>query len=159
MRNAQCHFAVAQRAYCAQYYRRCTTQQTMSNSNSPLTADVERLTCDIISLLQSGRFDLSTEKALQRDIETLLAQRNLPFKREHRLSPEDVPDFIVEPGVVIECKIRGRHAKMAIYKQLQRYAQHEGVLSIILASNVSMGLPPAIGSTPIYAASLSRGWL
>lgn len=61
--------------------------------------------------------------------------------------------------MVIECKMRNKSKKMDIFKQLTRYATYPEVTSIILASNVSMGLPPEIDGKPLYAASLSHGWI
>jgi hypothetical protein len=42
---------------------------------------------------------------------------------------------------------------------LCRYAEHPEVKALILASNVSMGLPEEINGKPVFAASLSAGWI
>ena len=105
---------------------------------------------------------------MQSDIAAALMAADIPFEREYRLSAEDIPDFLIPcpraltQWVAIECKLKGRGGaprKIDIYRQLERYAQHPEVAAVILASNLSMGLPPEIGSTPVYAASLSKGWL
>lgn len=114
---------------------------------------------DIVRYLQSCRFDLSTEKHLQHDIEQALLKKRLSFEREKRLSERDIPDFFVKGGVVIECKMRNKARKIDIFKQLSRYATYPEVKSIVLASNISMGLPSEINGKPIFAASLSRGWM
>lgn len=114
---------------------------------------------DIVRLLRSCRFDLSTEKHLQDDVEKAFTAQGIPFEREKRLSPEDIPDFLVAGSIVVECKMRNKSRKIAIYNQLTRYAKSDQVTDIILASNVSMGLPEEIKGKPVYAASLSAGWL
>jgi hypothetical protein len=113
----------------------------------------------IVRLLQQCRFDLSTEKRLQADVETALTDSGIAFEREKHLSARDIPDFFVEGGIVVECKMRNKSKKTAIFDQLCRYAEHPEVSALILASNVSMGLPSEIDGKPLYAASLSRGWL
>lgn len=47
----------------------------------------------IVRLIQSGRFDLSSEKRLQSDIETLFLAKGVDFQREARLGDGDIPDF------------------------------------------------------------------
>ncbi|ODP35094.1 hypothetical protein [Pandoraea sp. ISTKB] len=113
----------------------------------------------LVRLLQQHRFDLSTEKHLQAEIEDVLLKAGITFEREKRLSAGDIPDFLVAGGVVVECKIRDKSRKIEVFKQLQRYAQHPSVSAIVLASNMAMGLPPDINGKPVYAASLSRGWI
>jgi len=114
---------------------------------------------DIVRLLQRCRLDLSTEKHLQGGVAQALTDAGIPFEREKRLSEHDIPDFVVEGGVAIECKMRHKARKLDVYKQLCRYAEHEEVTALVLASNISMGLPAEINGKPLYAASLSRGWM
>ena len=113
----------------------------------------------IVRLLQGHRFDLSTEKHLQAGIELALQQAGFNFQREKRLSARDIPDFLVAGGVVVECKMKHKTRKVEVFKQIERYAAHQEVKSIIVASNFTMGLPESILGKPIYAASLSRGWI
>lgn len=113
----------------------------------------------LVRMLQGCRLDLSSEKHLQEGIELALRNNDVIFEREKRLSPRDIPDFLAEGGIVIECKMRNKTKKMAIYQQISRYAACEEVTAIILASNVSMGLPSEINGKPVYAASISAGWL
>jgi len=113
----------------------------------------------VVRLLQRSRLDLSTEKHLQEDVERTLQAAGIIFEREKRLSAKDIPDFLVAGGVVIECKMRNKSKKVDVYKQLSRYATYPEVSAIILASNVSMGLPPSIDEKPVFAACLSHGWI
>ena len=113
----------------------------------------------VVSLLERYQFDLSTEKHLQAGVETAFIENGLVFEREKRLSARDIPDFILEGGIVVECKLRGKSRKIDVYQQLLRYAQHQDVSTIVLASNSVMGLPDEMHGKPVYAASLSMGWI
>jgi len=113
----------------------------------------------VVRLLQRCRLDLSSEKHLQEGIERALKDSGIAFEREKRLSPQDIPDFLVEGGIAIECKMRNKARKIAIYQQLSRYAAYPEVSAIVLAANLSMGLPAEINGKPVYKASLSAGWL
>lgn len=113
---------------------------------------------DIIRLIESSRFDLSNEKRVQAGIESVLSSAGFVFTREKQLSAQDIPDFFIEDGTVIECKLRPAQ-KMKVFKQLARYAGYDNVTSIILASNVSMTLPVLICEKPAFMASISRGWM
>lgn len=113
---------------------------------------------DVVRLLQRGRFDLSSEKQLQEGIQDVFISAGFPFKREYRLTAREIPDFFVHDAIAIECKVKGAK-KMDIYRQLCRYAEHPDVKILVLASNVSMGLPTDINQKPVLVASLSRGWL
>lgn len=127
---------------------------------SEIQQQVESATAvGIVRLLQRHRFDLSTEKHLQAGVEQALTAAGVAFEREKRLSDRDIPDFLVAGGVVVECKMKNKARKIDVFKQIERYAAHSAVSAIILASNISMGLPPEINGKPVYAASLSRGWI
>lgn len=121
-------------------------------------ADASAIAIQLVRLIQCYRLDLSTEKRLQADLADALERANITFEREKHLSDRDIPDFLVAGGVVIECKMHCAR-KIAIYRQLCRYAEHPAVRAIIMASNVSMGLPSSINGKPVFVASLSRGWL
>ncbi len=112
----------------------------------------------IMALVRRHRFDLSDEKRLQADLESVLTLSGFPFVREKRLSARDIPDFLVLDSVAVECKLRGAR-KMDVYRQLVRYSEHDTVQALIFVSNVSMGLPKEINGKPLYSAQLSQGWL
>ena len=113
---------------------------------------------EIVRLIEAHRFDLSDEKRMQGQLAEVLSAHRMPFEREKRLSVRDIPDFLVDGGIAIECKMRSAR-KMDVYKQLCRYAEHADVRCLVLVSNLSMGLPPDINGKPIYSAKLSRGWM
>lgn len=120
---------------------------------------MEHVAVEIVRLLQRHRFDLSTEKHLQEGVQKAFDAAGVSFEREKRLSSTDIPDFFVKGGIVVECKMRKKAKKMEVYRQLSRYAEHKEVTTIILASNLSIGLPAEIQGKPVYSASLSHGWL
>jgi hypothetical protein len=111
---------------------------------------------DIKEIIERNRLPLNDEKVTQTAIANALELAGLVFEREVRLSEADIVDFMVG-SVAIEVKIKG--AKAAIYRQLERYAAHECVTSILLVSSRSMHLPALINGKPTLVASLSRGWL
>lgn len=113
----------------------------------------------LVQMIRRCRFDLSCEKRLQAEMEQLLTARGIAFEREKRLCEADIPDFLVDGQIVVECKMRGKARKIEVYTQLCRYAAHADVRAIVLATNMSMGLPDAINGKPVYLASLSSGWL
>lgn len=121
-------------------------------------SNVETHAVALVRLIQRLRLDLSSEKQVQEQIEQALSAEGIVFEREKRLSPLDIPDFLIESGIVVECKMR-RARKMDIYRQLRRYATYPEVRALILASNLVMGLPPELNGKPVFAASLSRGWI
>lgn len=117
-----------------------------------------QLVPELVRLIQRHRFDLSNEKSMQAQLAEVLEANHIEFVREKPLSERDTPDFIVAGGIVIECKMRSAR-KMDVYRQLCRYAEHKEVAVLVLATNLSMGLPSEIGGKPAFFASLSRGWL
>lgn len=129
---------------------------TVAQPSDP--SNVETDAAAVVRLIQRLRLDLSSEKQVQAQIEQALSAEGIVFEREKRLSPQDIPDFLIEGGIVVECKMRGAR-KMDIYRQLRRYAAYPEVRALILASNLVMGLPPELNGKPVYAASLSRGWV
>ncbi|KND57250.1 hypothetical protein BVER_00553c [Candidatus Burkholderia verschuerenii] len=144
--------------------KRLLPQTTDRNRGVVLESEAQRpvessIAVDIVRLLQRHRFDLSTEKRLQSGVEQALTEAGFEFEREKRLSDQDIPDFLVAGGIAVECKMRNKARKIDIYKQIERYASHAAITAIVLASNVSMGLPEEINGKAIYAASLSRGWI
>jgi len=78
---------------------------------------------------------------------------------EKRLNATDIPDFFIEGGIAVECKMKDKAKKMAVYAQVRRYAGHPEVKAIILATNISMGFPEQIEGKPVFLASLSAGWM
>jgi threonine synthase len=110
--------------------------------------------------LQLQPFSVAQEKQTQIEVERFLKQKGYRFEREIRLSEKDIPDFLVHTergGIIIEVKTR--FARRAIYRQLERYAEHEKVHGLILLTGTSMKLPQEIKGKPSLVASLGAGWL
>ena len=110
--------------------------------------------------IQRAPISLSTETKAQIDIHTALTKARLSFDREFRLSAEDRIDFIGRDdcsGIGIEVKISG--SSRAIFRQIERYAEHEEVRALVLATNRAMRLPDTINGKPVVVASLGGGWL
>lgn len=112
----------------------------------------------IARLIGSARCALSTEKAAQADIEAVLRGAGLPFEREARLGPGDIPDFIVGGAIVIEVKLRSTTRKN-IGRQLERYAAYHQVKGLLLVSNIATRLPDTINGKPLLSASLGAAWV
>lgn len=75
-------------------------------------------------------------------------------RREVELVKGDIIDFMVGP-IGVEVKIKGQ--RRAIYRQCERYCEHACVGSLVLATNVAMGMPETINGKPVFVASLGRG--
>lgn len=116
----------------------------------------EVLAARITTLLRSLRCDLSDEKRTQEDIAFALTANGMAFTREASLSSHERVDFLIG-GLALEIKLRS--AKMGVYRQLQRYAKHEAVKAVMLASNMAMGLPAEIEGKPAYFVSLGAAWI
>lgn len=112
----------------------------------------------IIRVMRTYSFPLSDEKAAQAAIAGALDTAAIRYEREVRLGDGDVIDFMFDGGLGMEVKLRGA-GRMAIWRQLERYARHDSVKALLLASNTAMGLPATILGKPAYYHSLGRNWL
>lgn len=92
-------------------------------------------------LLGRFHFRQHSERALQDGIEVVLAGAGIPFRREHALSPRDRPDFFVDGAVCVEVKIGGSASE--VFRQLERYAEHEEVEVILLVTTRRQHVVPA----------------
>lgn len=110
-----------------------------------------------LSALRSTRFPLSDEKRLQAAISDAFTATGIEHEREVRLSDKDIIDFLLPGGLGIEVKIKG--GKREIYFQVQRYAQHDQITALILATNVPMGFPPLVNGKPVYVHNFAMAWL
>lgn len=111
----------------------------------------------VVGALRKKRFILSDEKDLQNQIAEALHATAIDHQREVIIGARERVDFMVPDGIAIEVKIKG--GKLAIFRQLKRYAESELVNEIILLSSVSMGLPSTINGKPAHFVSLGEQWL
>lgn len=108
--------------------------------------------------LSSFTYDWMTERELQDHVAAILAPR-YPAQRERALSARDRPDFLVDIGgltIAVEVKIAG--ARNAVLRQLGRYAAHDEIAAIVLASGkrtLLAGIPSHLHSKPITVALLA----
>lgn len=111
----------------------------------------------LIHVIHRSKVSLTDEKITQVQVAEILRENEIPYIREHRLSGDDIVDFLIDDNLAVEIKLKGQ--KRAIFRQLKRYATHDQVKGIILLTGVSMGLPEEIEGKPTFIGSLSRGWL
>lgn len=107
---------------------------------------------DIAILISGARYRLGHEKLLQDDVEAMFRRAAIPFTREHILGPADRVDFLVDGRIAVELKINA--AKRQIFRQMERYAMHDCVEELVLASACAVGLPPRINGKPVFVVSL-----
>lgn len=113
-----------------------------------------------IAALGSHRHRGVGEKQIQDSVERVLAHAGLEFVRECVLSPADRPDFLLTGGVVVEVKMKA--PRSPVLMQLGRYATHEQVSALVLASpsyTVVAGLPDRIHGKPLTGVQLPGGGL
>lgn len=111
----------------------------------------------ILKCLSAHRFSLSDEKETQAEIAQALDMYGIHFKREHRLDPRSIIDFMHPEGTGTEIKLKG--SKMAIYRQMERYAEFDVIKRLILVTNVPTGFPKELIGKPVYVLNLSKAWL
>ena len=112
----------------------------------------------IFTTLASQRFPISTEALLQEAMHAHLVLSGIEAEREIVLSQGNRIDiFIASAGVGIECKIKG--SKREIYRQVERYCEHDQIEALILATNVAMGMPAEVCGKPVYVLNLAKAWL
>jgi len=111
----------------------------------------------IFDALSGNSFTLSSEKNVQQEMWEIFKQEGFKARREYRLSPRDIVDFLIDDEIAVEVKIGGGAEKT--FRQCERYVQYEKVKAFILATNKSMGFPEEINGKPCYYFSLSRGML
>lgn len=109
----------------------------------------------LVDLLTTHRFTYTCEEDLQRGVETVLKENDLPYVREARLSSTDRPDFLVENSIAVELKVKG--SPNHVMRQLMRYVHHEKVKAVVLVTTKSShrSIPMSLGGKPIYIAYLN----
>lgn len=113
----------------------------------------------IASLIQGIRINVTNEAMAQDGIHIALRHALPDIRREVRLSPEDRVDLMAG-SVAIEVKVKSRQSRREILKQLERYAQHDEVEAIVLATAAAWpGNIAELNGKPLVIASLTRGWL
>lgn len=96
------------------------------------------------------------EADLHRMIGAQLAACGFSFRHEAFLAPGCRIDYLVG-DVGLEIK-KGKPRAALVEQQLRRYAQSEGVASLIVVSWQSVRLPRSIAGKPVYGLALSQLW-
>ncbi|MEX5600717.1 hypothetical protein [Pseudophaeobacter sp. C1-32P7] len=126
----------------------------MSGKNTQRT-QAERM----VRVIESSRVNVTNEAAAQDAIHVALQRTGLDIAREVRLSARDRID-ILSGGVGIEVKVKSRQSRREIFKQLERYAEHDEVQALVLATAAAWpGNISEVKGKPLLVASLTRGWL
>lgn len=108
----------------------------------------------VVRVLRDHIF-VGDEKRIQGRIETIFAGAGLEFEREFRLSERDRPDFFVGGRIAVEVKLKT--PRRLVLRQLGRYAEHDKVEAIVLASTsftTLQGMGLIIHGVPVYPAIL-----
>lgn len=111
----------------------------------------------IATVISGTRINLTTEAAAHMDVLAALAAADIPHESEVYLSGADRIDVLCG-AVGIEIKVG--HSRRSIWRQLQRYAAHEAIEALVLATGTAF--PANLGDVdgvPLAVADLSRGWL
>ena len=105
---------------------------------------------DLDALLLRHVFRFTNERDLQDGIALALTAASIPFTREHRLGTTDRVDFLIAPGIAVEIKVDG--SLMALLRQVQRYASHASVQSIVAIGTPAWltKLPVEISGNPLH---------
>jgi hypothetical protein len=113
---------------------------------------------ELVGLLESVRFDISSESRFQDGVQRVLSEKGIAFKREVSLSGKDRVDFMVD-DIAIELKVEG--GVNAILRQLQRYAQSPQVKQIILLTcrTKHSSITRILSGKPVHVALFQLGLL
>lgn len=106
----------------------------------------------VAGFLRQARYRMGAEALLHDDVERHLKAGAIPYEREHRLGPGERLDFLIANRVAVELKIRAQ--RKAIYRQLERYAQHDIVYGLVLVTASALGMPKEINRKPVYVVQL-----
>lgn len=99
----------------------------------------------IVSLLPKYSYRFANEVALHEGLAEVLDTAGIPFVREFVAGPQDRFDFLIEPGIVIEAKIKGSMPQAL--RQIGRYAARADVAAVVLVTTRHWGqvaFPPTL---------------
>jgi hypothetical protein len=113
----------------------------------------------IAALIHGTRINVTNEALAQDGIHLALRNALPDIRREVRLSSRDRVDLMAG-AVAVEVKVKSRQNRREILKQLERYAEHDEVKAIVLATAAAWpGDISELNGKPLVVASLTRGWL
>ena len=109
---------------------------------------------DVIAAVNAWQYNHDDEYQLQDGIGAALDAAGIGYTREHRLTDKDRVDFLA--GTVgIEIKVAGD--KMALARQLQRYAHHPSIehLVVVTTRRAHRGVHNAVfDGVPVHVVHL-----
>ena len=109
----------------------------------------------LTQILSAARFDCQDELACQEQIERLLAEKGVGYRREHHLSQGNIIDFYFpRSGLGLEVKVFKRWSKREVYRQVERYCSHDELNGLLLATAKAQGLPYSIHGKPVLVHQL-----
>ncbi|OEH86050.1 hypothetical protein BHU72_14565 [Desulfuribacillus stibiiarsenatis] len=116
----------------------------------------------IIKLLKQLRLPVTTsEFDIQYEIKRILDQNNVEYEKEKVLAPRNRVDFFIytgdNTGIIIEVK-KGKPNRNLVIDQLERYAQFESVLAVILVCDNRVKVPEKINGKTCVSIGLNRLW-
>lgn len=118
-------------------------------------ADAVAIADHVVAVLGRRIYRAARETALQDGIEQVLQEHAFRVQREFRLTSCDRPDFLIDGCVVVEVKMRASGS--SVLAQLARYAAHERVKALVVAtprlSSLS-GMPAEIFGVPVRVVAL-----
>lgn len=106
------------------------------------------------SVVPHFRFSFQNERGLQDQVEELLKLGRWNYSREHRLSPQDRPDFLIPfdgaDSVALEVKLGAPNS--ADLRQVRRYSEFAEVGRLIFLCTQRGEIPDGIGprQTPLH---------
>lgn len=103
----------------------------------------------IAELLPRYAYRFTDEISLHEAIAHVLTGARIAHQREFVAGPADRFDFLIEPGIVIEAKIKG--SLPTALRQIARYAARDDVTGIVLVSTRFWGnvaMPESINGKP-----------
>ncbi len=111
---------------------------------------------DIYNLVKNKKLPIHNEKALQLEIEKILNEAGINYKREYRLNKTDIPDFIIG-GLAVEIKVKG--SVPDIYKQCKRYLQNEQVEALLLITAKPFNHIGKLEGKEFKVLNINTAWL
>lgn len=109
----------------------------------------------VLAALGTRNYRGRAEKEVQDQVSAALAAAALVVEREVRLNDRDRPDFVVGGQVVVEVKLKT--PRSVVVRQLGRYAEHDRVAAIVLASTsftTLRNMRMTIHGVPVFPAIL-----
>ena len=110
----------------------------------------------VVAALSDHVYRAARERALQDAIEQVLRGAGFRVEREFRLGDRDRPDVLVARCVAVEVKMRASGS--AVLSQLARYAAHDRVRAIVVATprlSSLAGMPEEILGVAVRPVALT----